>query len=284
MKKHKRVHPPTSLRVIRFAFSKLGPLLPRYFGNTAYKLWFTTHRFKRPTIENTAASSAHRSSININGVDVAVWRWGEGRPVLFIHGWSGRGTQVAHFLKPLIASGYRVISYDGPAHGETDGKQTSMLEIADVVLALGEKYGPFHSTITHSFGGMVLAYASTLGYSAASAVCICPPATIDTILDNFQRSLQIPDSVMAVMTRKLYDNYGSNLEKRVSTLKNVRTLSIPALIIHDKDDMEIPWKDGKAVADAWPDSQFLLTRGLGHRRILRNPDTVLAVTEFIKNS
>jgi pimeloyl-ACP methyl ester carboxylesterase len=204
--------------------------------------------------------------------------------VLFIHGWSGRGTQVAHFLEPLITSGYRVISYDGPAHGETDGKQTSMLEIADVVLALGEKYGPFHSTVTHSFGGMVLAYASTLGFSTASAVCICPPATIDTILDNFQRSLQIPDSVMAVMTRKLYDNYGSNLEKRVSTLKNVRTLSIPTLIIHDKDDTDIPWKDGKAVADAWPDSQFLLTRGLGHRRILRNPDTILAVTEFIKNS
>jgi pimeloyl-ACP methyl ester carboxylesterase len=259
-------------------------MFPRYFGTRAYKLWFTTHRFQRPAIENTAAHNADRSSININGVDVVVWCWGKGQPVLFIHGWSGRGTQAAPFLEPLTASGYRVISYDGPAHGETSGKQTSMLEIADVVLALGEKYGPFHSTITHSFGGMVLAYASTLGFSTTSVVCICPPATIDSILENFQRSLQIPDSVLAVMTKKLYVRYGSDLEKRVSTLKNVRTLSIPALIIHDKNDTDIPWKDGKAVADAWPDSDFLLTRGLGHRRILRNPDTVTAAIEFIKNS
>jgi len=269
---------------MQFTFSKLGPILPRYFGNRAYKLWFTTHRFQRPAIEDTAASNADRSSINIDGADVAVWCWGEGQPVLFIHGWSGRGTQVAYFLEHLIASGYRVISFDGPAHGESDGNQTSMLEIADVVLALGAKYGPFHSTITHSFGGMVLGYASTLGFNTYSAVCICPPATIHSILDNFQRSLQIPDSVLAVMTKKLYASYGSDLEKRVSTVKNVRTLSIPALIIHDENDRDIPWKDGKAVADAWPDSQFLLTRGLGHRRILRNPDTVIAVTEFIKNS
>ena len=269
---------------MQFAFSKLGPLFPAYFGNTAYNLWFKTHRFKRPSIENEAASNADRSSIRVNNIDVAVWHWGNGKPVLFIHGWSGRGTQVAHFIDSLTSSGHCVISYDGPAHGETAGKTTNMLEIADVVLALGEVYGPFRSTITHSFGGMVLAYASTLGFNTASAVCICPPATMNTILHNFQRSLQIPDRVLAVMTSKLYANYGSNLDKRVSMLHNVRSLTIPALIIHDEDDMDVPWQDGKAVADAWSDSEFMLTRRLGHRRILRNPATISAATEFIKKS
>jgi len=272
------------LRIMQFAFSRLGPIFPGFFGKSAYKLWFTTHRSKRPVTEDTAANKAERSSIHINGIDVAVWSWGEGRPVLFIHGWSGRGTQIMHFLEPLISSGYRVISFDGPAHGETFGRSTSMLEIADVVLALGEKYGPFHSTITHSFGAMVLAYASTLEFNTSSAVCICPPARTSSLFDNFQRSLQIPDSVLTVMKNKLYSTYGSNFEKRVSTVTNVRTLSTPALVIHDDNDLEIPWEDGKAVADAWPESQFIMTHGLGHSRILRNPETILAVTEFVKNS
>lgn len=158
-----------------------------------------------------------------------------------------------------------------------------MLEIADVVIALGDRYGPFHGAITHSFGGMILAYATTRGFTTGSAVCICPPASIDTILDNFQQALNIPDSVLEGMTNRLYTHYGSDLDKRVSTLKNVRSLSIPALIIHDDKDRDIPWEDGKAVADAWPGADFKLTHGLGHRRILRDPATVTAVTEFIIN-
>ena len=279
---NKRARQPTALRLLQFAFSRLGPIFPGFFASRAYNLWFTTHRFKRPTVEKVAVKTAERATVTVNGVDVTVWTWGQGRPVLFIHGWSGRGTQAAHFLQPLTNSGYRVISYDGPAHGETAGTQTSMLEMADVILELNKQYGPFHSTITHSFGGMVLAYASTLGFDTASAVCICPPATIKSILDNFQRSLNIPDSVLIIMRNKLYANYGSNLDRRISSLTNVRTLSIPALIIHDEKDADIPWQDGKAVADAWPGAEFILTHGLGHRRILRDPTVVASVTDFIK--
>ncbi|UCB55552.1 MAG: alpha/beta hydrolase [Thiotrichales bacterium] len=283
MKKNSDPRQTLPLRFIQFAFSRFGPVFPGYFGNRAYQLWFTTHRFKRPAKENAVAHSAVRSTISINDIDITVWSWGEGKPVLFIHGWSGRGTQVVRFIDPLINSGYRVISFDGPAHGESPGKQTSMLELADVVLALNERHGPFHSTITHSFGGMVLAYACNKGFTTASAVCICPPAGIDSILDNFQRLLNIPDSVLSVMTKKLYAHYGDDLDNRVSTLNNVNALLIPALIVHDEDDGDLSWKDGKAVADAWPGAEFRLTHGLGHSRILRDPDTVATITNFVAN-
>jgi pimeloyl-ACP methyl ester carboxylesterase len=92
----------------------------------------------------------------------------------------------------------------------------------------------------------------------------------------------LPDKVMKVMTDLLYENYGSDLERRVSTLKNVRTLSMPALVIHDDMDTDIPWKDARAVADAWPGAEFMLTHGLGHRRILRDPAVITAITEFIR--
>lgn len=270
--------------MLQFAFSRLGPAFPRFFGNRAYDLWFTTHRFKRPAAENIAAENSDRSAININGEDVAVWSWGDGQPILFIHGWNGRGTQAAHFVEPLIQSGYRIISFDAPAHGETPGKQTNMLEIASVVQTLGEKFGPFRSTITHSFGGMILAYAGNQGFNTGSAACICPPATLQSILDHFQESLHIPDIVLNAMKEKFYRNYGTDFDRRASTLENVQRLSFPALIIHDDRDMDIDWEEGKAVADAWPGAEFILTHGLGHRRILRDHATITAVTEFIRNA
>ena len=283
MKKNKP-RQPAALKILQFAFSRLGPIFPAYFANRAYELWFTTHRFKRPASESRAADNAARSTININRTDVTVWSWGHGKPILFIHGWNGRGTQAANFIGPLVNSGYRVISFDSPAHGESPGKQTNMLEIADVVLALGRKHGPFYSTITHSFGGMILAYATTLGFDTRSAVCICPPATIESLLVNFQRMLSIPDNVLRLMMDKLYTSYGEDLDKRISMLTNARTLSIPALVIHDDMDTDIAWEDGRAVADAWPGSQFRLTHGLGHRRILRDPATINTITDFIKKS
>ena len=128
-----------ALTLIQFMFSRLGPLFPDFFAKRAYNMWSTAHRFKTPAIEQTYKAKAQRSTINIASIDVAVYSWGEGKPVLFIHGWSGRGTQVAPYVDELVNNNYRVISYDAPAHGDTVGKQTSILQVHDVIHALNEQ-------------------------------------------------------------------------------------------------------------------------------------------------
>jgi pimeloyl-ACP methyl ester carboxylesterase len=56
---------------------------------------------------------------------------------------------------------------------------------------------------------------------------------------------------------------------------------LPALIIHDRDDRDVPWQEGEAVARAWPHARFLRTEGLGHRRILRDPEVIDRVLRFL---
>jgi hypothetical protein len=43
----------------------------------------------------------------------------------------------------------------------------------------------------------------------------------------------------------------------------------------------VPWTQGRAFAQHWPGARFLLTAGLGHRRILQDESTVCAVAEFV---
>ena len=135
----------------------------------------------------SANKDAKRSILEVNGIPVSVLTWGDAPYVLFIHGWTGRGTQAAPFLDKLISAGYGVISFDGPAHGETPGKQTNILELTDVVIDLDEKFGPFSAAITHSFGGMIAAYAMSLGVNFAKVVSICPPAGMDTLVDRLHK-------------------------------------------------------------------------------------------------
>ena len=55
----------------------------------------------------------------------------------------------------------------------------------------------------------------------------------------------------------------------------------PTLIVHDRDDVSTPVTDGAAIAAAWPGARLQVTSGLGHRRMLRDPDVVAEVVDFI---
>ncbi len=279
--KPKKAYVPPALRMMRLAFSTLGPIFPKLMGNWAYHLWFTTMRFKTPPNEIEADNSATRSTLEVNGVPVSILIWGKGPLILFIHGWSGRGTQVAPFLEDLISAGYGVISFDGPAHGKTPGNKTNILEMSKVVLAVNEKYGPFEAAITHSFAGMIVAYVMSKGVQLKKVVSISPPDNMDTVTNIIRHSLTIPDSAMKVMQDKSVRYFGDDISDKLSTINNVKNLDTTALIIHDQDDEDVPWQSGQAVADAYKEARFIRTRGLGHRRIIRDPDVVKATVEFV---
>jgi hypothetical protein len=56
----------------------------------------------------------------------------------------------------------------------------------------------------------------------------------------------------------------------------------PMLLFHDRDDAEVPWSDGAAIASAWPGARFVTTVGLGHRKILRDERVVAETVAFLK--
>jgi len=272
---------PLSLRLLRFMFSKVGAVFPDMMGRWAYRLWFRTRRFPVAAAGKRAVARAVRETLLVDDIPIAVYKWGEGPVVLFVHGWSGRGSQVAAFIEPLNRAGYQVIAVDAPGHGESPGDRTNILECVAVLQALNETCGPLYAAITHSFGAMVLAYAMKQGMQVERVVCISAPANSEFLLDAFAKTLTLHKSVVDVMWRLLGQRYGGDFLALSSTVNNVKELSVPALIIHDEDDIGVPWQQGRMIADAWPGAQFLKTRGLGHGRILRDAETVRAAVDFI---
>ena len=55
----------------------------------------------------------------------------------------------------------------------------------------------------------------------------------------------------------------------------------PTLVVHDRDDVFTPVTDGAAIAAAWSSARLRVTSGLGHRRLLRDPDVVAEVVDFV---
>ncbi len=277
---------PMLLKFMQLAFRIGGRLSPRLASHFAYKLWFTSPRFKTPASERIALESAIVEFHTIKNYKIATYIWGRSLPtakptVLLVHGWSGRGTQLGAFVQPLLDAGYRVLSFDAPAHGQSSGKKTSIYEIADTLLALQDHYGEFDAVITHSFGGPCTALAVQNGLKTNHFVAICPPASIIGLIKKFISALHLTEKTGVQLIHRVEKTFGKHILKQLAMTKTVASINVPGYVIHDTHDVDIPWEEGQAVAYVWNNAPFKITSGLGHRRILRDDDVINSAINFI---
>lgn len=61
----------------------------------------------------------------------------------------------------------------------------------------------------------------------------------------------------------------------------VAGFDLPLRVVHDRDDRELPWGEGSSIASAWPGAELITTRGLGHYRILHDPEVIRGAVEFL---
>jgi hypothetical protein len=62
---------------------------------------------------------------------------------------------------------------------------------------------------------------------------------------------------------------------------SVANVRAALLVVHDKEDREVSFGSGLALARAWKDARLVATRGLGHRRVLRANEVVSDALDFI---
>ncbi len=289
---HQKV--PLVLRYMRFVFRYLGPVFPRPLSAWAYRLWFSTRRFKRPPHEQSAWESAERSQIEVQGQSIAVYHWrhdehNESTPtILLIHGWNGRGTQLAPMIRPLHEAGFSVLALDGPGHGDSDGDSTTVFDVAQALLTLVDRHGPICSAITHSFGLPCLLVASDerpdFEQGLKAVVGISPPSDASGLIDKFAEMLCIPESVLRHFRQRLYAEFGHDVAERLAFYRLAEKMQTPALLIHDAHDHDVPLAEGKHMAESWPGAQFMETQHLGHRRILKDAEVIEKAVSFIQVS
>ena len=184
-------------------------------------------------------------------------------------------------MPALVAAGFRVLAFDAPGHGRSPGHETNIPEINAAIQAVTRVCGPLRAVIGHSFGVVCALYAVRQGLQVERIVAVAPPADMRELARRFCAALRLPDVAQADFYGRLEARFGADLWDRFSPAVLARQVNLPGLVIHDQDDSDVPWHDGETVARAWPGAQFVRTAGLGHRRILRDPEVIARATAFI---
>ena len=212
--------------------------------------------------------------------EVALQVAGSGPSVMLLHGWEGQPSDLAAFAPPLLAAGCSVVTMDLPAHGASDGRQTSIPQAARALGAVVEALGPLHGVIAHSMGAEILVEALFTGLAAERVVLISAPAYYERFARNFAAGSGLDAQGTEAMLTLLGTTIGVDVHE-ISVPLRAAHLRQPALIIHSGGDRLVAIEDSLASAAAWPGARHLRVEGLGHGRILADPAVVAAATAFV---
>jgi pimeloyl-ACP methyl ester carboxylesterase len=254
--------------------------------NKAYQAFFSPAKYELKTEDEEILTRGDNYRLQFEGGELAVTTWGSPSPtVLLMHGWGGGRAQMTGFVDPLLSAGYRVVTYDQPAHGDSDGKMTNLLEIAPTMDLIVRKEGKFDAIIAHSFGTLITSYSlverkfpppSHLVYFGA----------FNRLMDSqprFQVISGLPDQIIEGFRGMLYENFGRGVLEAIVHEKLAPQINIPALMFHDTADNVTPIEDSRAIARVWTSAQFIETEGLGHRGALQSKEVHEQVIKFLKS-
>lgn len=268
----------TQLTLLRATYGTLGRIAPGVAALRARELFLTPRTSPERPWEAEVEAQGERLTL-CDGTSVLRFR-GPGPRVLALHGWEGRATQWGPMAARLRAQGFDVFAPDGPAHGRSPGRHADMVAFARTLLSAERELGPVVAVLGHSMGAGATAIALASGLRAERAVLLASPSSVEAVFHRFARFIGLPPRSEQRFARAVEAHVGVPArDLRVDAL--APRIATPALIVHDQDDLEIPFDEGAAIARAWPSAELLSTRGLGHRKVLRDPAVIDAASRFL---
>ncbi|HEY4212447.1 MAG TPA: alpha/beta hydrolase [Steroidobacteraceae bacterium] len=225
-----------------------------------------------------------RREITVGQQTIATYVWGEParQPyVLLVHGWSSFGLRFLPWVARLRQAGLAVVTFDQPGHGNSTGELCTLPDFINTIHAIGSRYGVAELAIGHSLGGTAVALAQNESWHAKRIVVIAPAADISAQAERFMRHVRLGWH----LRERFFGWHERATGIKVQDLelrRRLPTLGFPCLIVHDLDDLEVPWGDGEFYARLWNNARLMTTQGLGHHRVLDAPDVIDAALAFIR--
>lgn len=250
----------------------------------ASRLFIRPIRFKRPDRELPMLETSQHKKLKVSSIkkEIHILSYGfSDKKVLLAHGWAGRDTQLFMIANKLLEKGFMVISFDAPAHGKSTGKTTELLDYIETIKEINREFGPFCAAVGHSFGGMAILNTQSQKPIFNCLVTIGSGDKTSTILNNFASNLGLPKSFGVQLKNHFNKKWKINVDDYASSNAS-KKIDKPVLIVHDVLDGDVDVSCAINIRHNLKKGNLLITKGLGHTKILRDKEVTEKIVTFIK--
>ena len=206
-----------------------------------------------------------------------------GKSILICHGYASYFYKFEQYVQPLLKEGFRVIGFDAPGHGLSQGKYINVIIYKEAVEAIIRQFGPIDHFIGHSLGGLTMSIIAEniTEQEKHKFVLIAPATKTTTTFEGFFSLMHFSDEVKKAFLAEL--DRRTNLpityfeaDRAVSNYKG------SLLWVHDQADPVCPYKDlENFTKSASNNIKFLITNGLGHNKIYKTQAVIDQIVQFL---
>ena len=271
----------------RTKFKTLGRISPEKAANAAYQLFCTPYSGKPKREVPAVFHKAQRQSLPLNDLKINGFEWNplHKEPtctVLICHGFDSFSYRFEAYVEQLLKEGCRVLAFDAPAHGISDGKRFNVLLYKQMLVEVAKKFGPFNGIMAHSVGALAVGLAmEELQYPDVKLALIAPATETTRAVQQFFKMFPV-DGKTHTAFLQLIENLGSKPLDWYSMTRIVPTLGNHMLWLHDEQDRICPFEDTATLRELQlPNVRFITTSGLGHSKIYREADIQKHIIKFL---
>lgn len=207
--------------------------------------------------------------------------------ILVVHGWTSEASFMTAIAEPVRRAGYRVILFDLPAHGLSEGRATNLMDCARATVFVAKHFSAIQGVVTHSFGSTIALVAmegeKPMPEKVRGVRCfaaIASPNRFSEITQNFAQHWNLPAAGLRAFERRL-ERVGHRSIGAFAVANLLQKARIPALLTHARDDQKVVFRCAEEIVARTPLSELHACDGLGHSNILFAPPVGRKIASYI---
>ncbi|MBP0904427.1 alpha/beta hydrolase [Mariniflexile gromovii] len=254
---------------------------PNYAAQIAVFLFSKPKKGKTKEVELPFLNTAKKETVQYQNMSIATYHWsGTKETVLLIHGWESNAFRWKDLIEILQSQNYNIIAIDAPAHGKSGSKIFNVFLYSECIHAITNKFN-IDIIIGHSVGATASAIAlHNYNSSIKKLVSLGAPSNFAGIINNYILMMGYNKRVINAMNAYYLNHFGH--EPDYFSAKNfLKDIQAKGLIIHDKKDRIISYRDALDISKHYKDSKLIKTVGLGHG--LKNDQVYNHILEFLND-
>jgi len=224
---------------------------------------------------------ATQKNLRYNNFYIKTYQWkGHTETVLLAHGWDSNSFRWKDLIELLKQEKYNVVAIDAPAHGGSGNNIFNAPLYAKTINAAVKEFSP-QIIIGHSIGGTasIIALENHDMPCVKKMVLLGAPSNLAISVANYVKMMGYNKTVEKAIDQ-YYLKHFKHLPKHYCVENFFSNIEAQGLIIHDRKDRIISYKEALDIHRVYKNSKLIKTIGLGHR--LKSEKIYQHILDFLK--